>query len=235
MVTSSPGRVLVALDVDTAEHAVRLAQDLAGSVAGFKVGLELLMGPGPALLGPLHELGLPIFVDAKLHDIPNTVHKAARQLGRWGARWLTVHAAGGTAMLEAAVSGLSEGAGARPAGVLAVTVLTSLDDAELARVGTPTTAGKLTSRRARLAAASGCEGVICSVSELGVVGNVAPALVRVTPGIRPDGSDRHDQARVATPREALERGADYLVVGRAITKSDDPVAAAEAINSVAGS
>jgi len=228
-VSSADNPILVALDVDRAEEALRLAHDLAPVVGGFKIGLELLMGPGPAFIGPLTEVGLPVFVDAKLHDIPNTVHRAARQIGRWGARWLTVHAAGGTAMLGAAVEGLEDGAGARLAGILAVTVLTSLDEAELAKTGTPLSSGKLTARRARLAAEAGCEGVICSVRELGVVGDVAPGLLRVTPGIRPEGVDAHDQARVATPAEARQRGADLLVVGRAITRAPDPVRAAASI------
>lgn len=230
MVTEGPPNpILVALDVDHAEQAVRLARTLEPLVGGFKVGLQLLSGPGPGVIGTLVELGLPVFVDAKLHDIPNTVHKAARQIGRWGARWLTVHTAGGAPMLEAAVAGLAEGAGARAAGVLGVTVLTSLDDAELARTGVTLTAGKLTARRARLAAASGCEGVICSVKELGVVTDVAGDLVKVTPGIRPSGVAAHDQNRVATPEEAVARGADYLVVGRAITEAADPAQAAREI------
>ncbi len=229
MVTDASNPILVALDVDSAERAVRIGQELAAVVGGFKVGLELLMGPGPALVAPLRDLGLPVFVDAKLHDIPTTVQRAARQIGRWGARWLTVHAAGGSAMLEAAIEGLELGAGSRPAGVLAVTVLTSLDDAELARTGVPLTTGKLVARRARMADAAGCEGVICSVRELGVVSDVAPTLLKVTPGIRPEGAESHDQARVARPEEAIERGADYLVIGRTITQAADPVAAARTI------
>jgi orotidine-5'-phosphate decarboxylase len=219
----------VALDVASAARATELARELGGVVGGYKIGLELLMGPGPGLIGTLVEFGLPVFVDAKLHDIPNTVQGAARQLGAWGARWLTVHAGGGPAMLDAAVEGLAQGTVGRPAGVLAVTVLTSLDDADLAAAGTASTTGKVTARRAKLAAEHGCEGVICSPRELGVIADVAPGLTRVTPGIRPAGVNVDDQARVATPESAIERGADWLVIGRAITTAPDPAAAAASI------
>lgn len=223
-------QILVALDVPTAEEAVRLARRLHPHVGGFKVGLELVMGPGASTIGIIADLGLPVFADVKLHDIPNTVERAARQLGRLGARWVTVHAAAGVPMLEAAVAGLASGAGAAEAGVLAVTVMTSLDDALLATVGVSGSAGRQTSRLSKLAATAGCEGVICSVRQLGVVADVAPQLLRVTPGIRPTGTDAHDQREVATPEEAIQRGADWLVVGRAITRAADPAVAAADIN-----
>ena len=221
--------IIVALDLPTAEEAVRLAKSVAEFVAGFKVGLELLMGPGPGLIGVIDQLGKPVFVDAKLHDIPNTVARAARQLGQAGARWVTAHAAGGLEMLEAATDGLSSGARGRPAGVLAITVLTSLNDAMLAHSGVPVTAGKLTSKRSKLAAEAGVEGVVCSVKELGVVNEVAPDLLNVTPGIRLEGQDSGDQQRVASPAEAIRRGSDMLVIGRPITRAEDPRAAAEGI------
>lgn len=221
--------VLVALDVPTAERAVLLARDLAPYVGGFKVGLELITGPGPRIIGVLDRLGKPVFADAKLHDIPNTVRAAARHLGAAGARWVTAHAAGGRAMLEAAVEGLAEGSGTRPAGVLAITVLTSLDQESLAETGVVTTLGRLTAKRARLAAGTGCEGVITSVRELTVLSDVAPGLLAVVPGIRPPGVSRHDQVRTASPSEALRRGADYLVIGRGITKAQNPVRAARDI------
>lgn len=223
-------RILVALDVPSAEEAVRLATRLRSHVGGFKVGLELVMGPGAATVGVIAELGLPVFADVKLHDIPNTVERAARQLGRLGARWVTVHAGAGRPMLEAAVSGLAAGAGAAEAGVLAVTVMTSIDDALLATTGVAGTVGRHTSRLTKLASAAGCEGVICAVRQLGVVAEVAPELLRVTPGIRPVGMAPDDQRQVATPEEAVRRGADWLVIGRAITRATDPVASAEMIN-----
>ncbi len=222
--------IILALDVPTAEQAVRLANDSAEVVGGYKVGLELLMGPGPGVIGALSELDLPVFVDAKLHDIPNTVQEAARWLGRWGARWVTAHAAGGSAMLSGAVKGLAEGAGGRRAGILAITVLTSLDESGLAQTGVTLSPGKLTAKRTRLASETDCEGVISSVRELGVVSGVAPDLVTITPGIRPRGADHHDQARVATPGEARAKGASAIVVGRAITTAADPIEAAMQIN-----
>lgn len=218
--------VIVALDFPDARSAVAMAKQLAPHVGGFKVGLELLMGPGPATVAAVRELGLPVFADAKLHDIPNTVERAARQLGSLGARWVTAHGSGGASMLEAAVGGLAEGAGGHPAGILAITVLTSLGPADLAATGINGTPGRQVARISRLAAASGVEGVVCAVKELGDVAQVAPELVRVTPGIRSADDSHDDQSRVADPAEALRRGADWLVIGRSITRAPDPVAAA---------
>lgn len=226
--------ILVALDVPTAEEAVRLAERLAPLVGGFKVGLELLMGPGPATVAAISQFGRPVFADAKLADIPNTVAAAARQLGALGARWVSVHAGGGLDMMKAAVAGLVSGARGNEAGVLAVSVLTSFDGAGLTSVGVSGTVGKQTARLARLAASAGVEGVVCAVRELGDVGQVAPGLLRVTPGIRPTGSTPNDQTRVATPAEAMKRGANLLVIGRPITRAKDPVAAAQAINQELG-
>ena len=226
---TSTNRILVALDVSTAEEAVRLAKVLGPHVGGFKVGLELLMGPGPALIAGLAALGKPVLADAKLHDIPTTVGRAARQLGRLGARWVTVHAAGGTRILSSAVEGLEEGSGGRPAGILAVTVLTSMTALDLAEVGVAGSPGRQTARLARLAASTGCEGVVCSPEELGVIAQVAPELLKVTPGVRPAGAKIDDQRRTATPAEAVRRGADYLVIGRPILRALDPGAAARAI------
>ncbi len=219
--------ILVALDTPTASEARRLAAALVPHVAGFKVGLELLMGPGPSLITELRQLGSPIFVDAKLHDIPNTVEAASRQLGSAGARWVTVHASGGRAMMEAAVAGLADGAGTETAGILAVTVLTSLED--LAEIGVDHPISVQVGHLASLAASAGVEGVVCSAREIGVCASAAPKLVRVVPGIRPRGAEHHDQARVATPEAAIDEGADLLVIGRAITRSPDPVAAAARI------
>jgi orotidine-5'-phosphate decarboxylase len=225
-VNSSP--VLVALDVATAEDAVRMAKLVAPHVGGFKVGLGLLHGPGPATIAALAELGKPVFADAKLNDIPSQVGAAATRLGRWGARWVTAHVSGGEAMLRAAVEGLAIGSDGT-AGLLGVTVLTSLDGASLSAVGIPTSPGRLVSRMARVADRADCEGLVCSPHELGVVAEVAPTLTTVIPGIRPEGAGDDDQSRVATPAEALSRGADWLVIGRPITQADDPAAAAAAI------
>ena len=221
-------RILVALDVPGAEDAVRLARSVAPHVGGFKVGLGLLFGPGPATVAAVAEIGKPVFADAKLHDIPSQVERAARRLAALGARWVTAHAAGGVAMLEAAVAGAA--AAGTGTGILAVTVLTSLDDADVERLAPGSSPGKLTSRLARSARQAGCEGVICSARELGVVTQVAPDLLKVTPGIRPSGQADGDQSRTMTPQEALARGADYLVIGRPITGAADPVMAAARIS-----
>lgn len=220
--------IIVALDLGGAEAAVRMARRLLDYVGGFKVGLGLLHGPGPGTISALADLGKPVFADAKLHDIPSQVEAAAQRLGRWGARWVTAHAAGGAEMLEAAVLGLAAGSDER-AGVLGVTVLTSLDAADLAAVGIAASPGKLVSKMARLVSASGCEGVVCSPRELGVIAEVAPDLLKVTPGIRPPHTASGDQARVGTPEEAMRKGADWLVVGRPITNAPDPVEAAVGI------
>lgn len=221
--------IIVALDVPEARTAVELARTVAPYVGGFKVGLELLTGPGPATIAAVRELGRPVFVDAKLHDIPNTVERAARNLGSIGARWVTVHGAGGKAMLEAAGEGLADGAGGHVSGILVITVLTSLTGADLAATGITASPGRQVARMAKLAAASGAEGVVCSVKELGDVAQVAPDLVKVTPGIRPVGADAEDQSRVGSPEEAVRRGADWLVIGRSITRAEDPARAAALI------
>lgn len=219
--------IAVALDVSSGEEAVRLARLVEPHVGAFKVGLELLSGPGPGLVSAIAELGKPVFCDAKLHDIPNTVGRAATNLARAGARWITVHAAGGPAMLRAAAEGARHGA--EDTGILAITVLTSLTPADLAAVGMGESVGRQVARTARLAADNLAEGVVCATKELGDVAQVAPELFRVTPGIRPAGTEHADQARVATPSEALARGADLLVIGRPITAAPDPAAAAESI------
>jgi orotidine-5'-phosphate decarboxylase len=223
--------VIVALDLASAEEAVRLAKQVAGYVGGFKVGLGLLHGPGPGVIAALNDIGRPVFADAKLHDIPSQVEVAATRLGSWGARWVTVHVSGGEEMLQAAVGGLASGSNG-VAGILGVSVLTSLDEGRLTAIGIKSTPGKLVSRMARVAAASGCEGFVCSPQELGVVREVAPELTTVIPGIRPDGPAGDDQRRVATPRDAIARGADWLVIGRPITRAQNPVRAAEEIASL---
>ena len=217
--------IIVALDLDTAESAVRLAKRVEPHVGAFKVGLGLLHGAGPGIAAALVDLGKPVFADAKLHDIPSQVGSAARQLGRLGVRWVTAHLSGGRAMVEAACEGLGDTSDGY-AGVLGVTVLTSLGQDDLTAVGIDNTPGKLVSRMAKLGAAAGCEGIVCSPQELTVVGSVAPDLLRVTPGIRPGGDAVGVQRRVMTPQEALDRGADWLVIGRPITAAPDPVSAA---------
>lgn len=228
MVTEN--RIIAALDLPTAEDAVRLATRVAPHVGAFKVGLGLLHGTGPGIVAALVDLGKPVFVDAKLHDIPTQVEAAARRLGRLGVRWVTAHVSGGETMLRAAVEALGETSSGH-AGILGVTVLTSLDQDSLVALGIGNSPGKLVSKMSALAAEAGVEGAVCSPQELGVVATVAPRLLRVTPGVRPTGSAIGDQRRVMTPQDAIARGADWLVIGRPITAADDPVAAAAEIAS----
>lgn len=221
-------RVLVALDVPTADEALTLAATLQPHVGGFKVGLELLMGEGSAIVSRVADLGLPVFVDAKLHDIPNTVGRAAERLGSLGARWVTVHASGGREMVRVAAEALNESSGGT-AGVLAVTILTSLGEYELAEIGIERPLDELVSSLARSAAAGGAEGVVCAVTEARLVQALGLGLIVVTPGIRPADARASDQKRVASPATAIRAGSDLLVVGRPITSAPDVVAAAIAI------
>jgi orotidine-5'-phosphate decarboxylase len=223
-------RLVVALDTPSREQALAWARSLRGRVGLVKVGLELFTAAGPALLGELAALGVGVFLDLKLHDIPNTVERAARNCARLGVRLITVHAAGGRAMLTAAAAGAAAGAtGERPR-VLAVTVLTSLDDAALDELGIPGGAAARVLAWATLAHRAGCDGVVCSPQELAELRRrLGAGFILLAPGIRPAGAEVGDQRRVATPAAAMAAGADYLVVGRPITAASDPVAAAEAI------
>lgn len=220
--------LIVALDVRSAEEAVRLARSLQPHVAGFQVGAGLLAGPGPAVIGALARVG-PVLADAALHTIASQAGAAARRLGEFGARWVTAHASGGVAMLEAAAEGLAEGAAGRDAGILAITVPTGLDGAALAAAGLGGRPGKLVSRLARLAAAAGAEGSVCAVQELGVVAEVAPGLRRVVAGVRGEGASPDDHARVSTWEDAARRGAHQVVAGRPILSAEDPAVAAAQI------
>ena len=219
--------IIVALDMPSATEAVHLARTVGPHVGGFKVGPALLFGPGPGVIGVLARLGA-VMADVKLHDVPSQVEEAALRLGEYGVRWVTVHAAGGREMLEAAVSGLRAGSGAT-GGILGETVLSSLDAAGLAATGASHGLGKMVARMSKLCTEAQVEGVVCGVRELGDVAQVAPDLLRVTPGIRPDGPLDDDNDRVATPEEAMARGAGLLVVGRPITTASDPGRAAAAL------
>jgi orotidine-5'-phosphate decarboxylase len=213
-------KLAIALDVDDLIAATRLARAVSPYFGVAKVGLELFSAAGPEAIGVMQDLGMEVFLDVKLHDIPNTVNKAARVLGAFGARYLTMHARGGLDMLQAGVEGLTAGAeaaGAETPIALAVTVLTSDGDAP----------GHIVPRRLRLALEAGCGGIVCAADDLTDARTLVPRLKRVVPGIRPAGVAAHDQARTATPQEALDAGADLLVIGRAITESDDPEGAAE--------
>ena len=215
-------RLALALDLDDLVAAVRLARDLQPWFGTMKVGMELFAASGPDAIVSLSELGVDVFYDGKLHDIPNTVGRAARVLGALGARYVTFHSSGGVAMLRAGVEGLREGAagaGLPEPTALAVTVLTS----------DPDWSEHLVRQRVVAGLEAGCGGFVCSVPDLPILRELAPAATIVTPGIRPEGASSDDQARVATPKAALAGGADLLVVGRAVRKGDDPIAATRAL------
>jgi orotidine-5'-phosphate decarboxylase len=218
-------RICVPLDFPALAEAERFARQVAPHVGMLKVGLELFTAEGPAAVRAIAALGLPVFLDLKLHDIPNTVEGAARSAAATGARLLTVHAAGGAAMVRAAVKGA--GPGVR---VLAVTVLTSLDAAALDAIGLAGPPEAAVVRLARLAVDAGAGGLVCSPHEVHAVrAAVGPKPLLVVPGVRPAGAAVGDQARVATPAAAVADGADVIVVGRPIREAADPVAAAKAI------
>ena len=219
-------RLIVALDVDSAEAALDSARRLAGHVGMFKIGLELFVAEGPSVVRRLREEvpDVEIFLDLKLHDIPNTMRGAIRSARSLGARFITVHAGSGTAHLRACVEEAGDALG-----VLAVTVLTSQDEHACREAGHMRTPEELVEMRAVCAREAGCAGVVCSGRELTRVRAVAPRLFRIVPGIRPQGADTGDQKRVMTPASAIAEGATHLVVGRPIMQADDPAAAADAI------
>lgn len=212
-------RLFVALDHPDLDHALELVSRLDGLVTRYKVGLELFTACGPSAVAGLRERGAAVFLDLKLCDIPETVRRASRAAQATGAEWLTVHASGGRAMLAAAV----EGAGSTR--ILAVTVLTSLDLADLAAVGTrPASLEELVLERARLAQSAGCAGVIASPREAGALRRgLGPDFLIVTPGVRASaGGQVDDQKRTATAKQAIAAGASAVVVGRPIRDAADP-------------
>jgi orotidine-5'-phosphate decarboxylase len=219
-------RLIVALDVPNVDQARRLVDTLAGAVGMFKVGSELFTAAGPDFVRELVARGEHVFLDLKFHDIPNTVAGAVASAGQLGVSLIDVHGLGGRAMMAAA-------AGALPAmgcRLLAITVLTSHDEASLGELGLPGTLAQSVERLARLAKDAGADGVVASPQEVELVREACgEGFLIVTPGIRPAGAARGDQARLATPREARRAGADYLVVGRPITQAADPRSAADAI------
>jgi orotidine-5'-phosphate decarboxylase len=219
-------RVIVALDVDTADQARALVDRLSGRVGMFKVGSQLFTAAGPDPVRWLVGRGERVFLDLKYHDIPNTVAHGVAAAVRLGVSLVTVHALGGRAVLEAAVTA-RQGSDTR---LLAITILTSHDDDSLSEIGVAGPVDAAVRRLALLAREAGVDGVVCSPHEATLIREACgqePLIV--TPGIRPAGSEKGDQARPATPAAALAAGADYIVVGRPITAAPDPAAAAEAI------
>ncbi len=227
-------RILVALDVDSRARALALANALRGSVAGYKIGKQLFTAEGPAVVRELAERGDRVFLDLKFHDIPNTVAGAVAAAVTTGAWMVNVHASGGSAMMRAAADSAraaAEKAGVERPLVIGVTVLTSMDQAALAEIGTSRPVIEQVTHLARLAKAAGLDGVVASPQEIGAIREACGSdFAIVTPGIRPaDHAGKDDQARTLTPAEAVEAGATYLVIGRPITGAADPKAAARAI------
>ena len=216
--------VFVALDTPELDRAKALAERVRTQVGGLKLGLEFFAANGPEGVREMAALGLPVFLDLKLHDIPNTVAKAVHALAPLEPDILTLHAAGGRAMLEDAKA-------AAPSGtkVAAVTVLTSLDEADLATIGVGGAAHDQVVRLTELAREAGLDGVVCSGAEVAAAKEAWPDGFLIVPGVRPAEGAAGDQKRVTTPREALDAGASILVVGRPITQADDPLEAARAI------
>jgi orotidine-5'-phosphate decarboxylase len=221
-------RLIVALDAPGAKAATDLANRLEGMCQWFKVGLELFTAAGPAVVETLVKRGHLVFLDLKFHDIPNTVAGAVRSAARLGVRMMTVHAAGGPAMLSAAreaLDGVDD-----PPRLLAVTVLTSMDAAQLKAAGVGRAPSNQVKLLARMGLKSGIRDFVCSPEEVAGLRKLTGSEgVLVVPGIRPAGTKAGDQKRIATPARALRAGASFLVVGRPITQAPDPAKAAEAI------
>src|SRR5215469_2121849 len=218
-------RLIVALDVPTASAAQRVVQQLGESVSTYKVGLQLFTAEGPAVVRELVAAGRTVFLDLKIHDIPNTVAQAVKSAVDSGAKMLTVHASGGAAVLRAAV----EAANHRLS-ILAVTVLTSLNDEDMQEIGFAGTTVDEALRMAALARSTGCDAVVTSAREVSAVRRMlGEGFGIVVPGIRPLGASQDDQSRVATPAQAVQAGATQIVVGRPITRAADPIQAVNAI------
>ncbi|MFG6193787.1 orotidine-5'-phosphate decarboxylase [Nonomuraea sp. JJY05] len=224
----TPAPIAVALDAPDLETAAQWAALVTPHVSTVKVGLELYLRYGPDVIASVRGAsGVQVFLDLKLHDIPNTVAGASRAVSRLRPAILTVHAAGGPAMIRAAVEAADP-----QTKIAAVTILTSLSEADLARIGLVGPADDAVRRLAALSVESGAKGLVCSPNEVSAVrAEVGEGITLITPGVRPAGADTQDQARVATPERALADGADLLVIGRPITASPDPGAAAAAIAS----
>ena len=212
--------IFVAIDTPDLQRAVEIASAVREQAGGVKLGLEFYSANGPEGVRKIAALGLPVFLDLKLHDIPNTVGKAVAALAPLNPAILTVHAAGGSAMLAAAKA-------AAPAGtkVVAVTVLTSLDATDLADAGVASSPSDQVVRLAMLARDSGVDGIVCSGAEVAIVRGLWPEGLIVVPGVRPAGGDVADQKRVVTPRQAIDDGASVIVIGRPITGASDPARA----------
>jgi orotidine-5'-phosphate decarboxylase len=226
-------KVFCALDTPSIDVALGWANRLKGTVGGLKLGLEFFGAQGPDGIRRVAETGMPIFLDLKFHDIPNTVAQAVTSVTPLAPLLITIHAGGGKAMMRAAVDAARETAakaGVNRPKILGVTVLTSLDESDLLAAGVTGSVEDQVVRLARLAQDSGLDGVVCSPKEIAPIRRACgPDLILTVPGIRPTGAALGDQKRVMTPREAVDSGATYLVIGRPIIDAADPVDAARAI------
>ncbi len=227
--------LIVALDVNTRQEAVEKVKEIGESVEFYKIGLELFTAEGPDVVKAVKDLGKRIFLDLKFHDIPRTVERAVKSGGKLGVDLMTIHSVGGKAMIRAAADAAAEFGEAGPK-ILAVTVLTSLDQSDLCDVGiVGRTPAEQVAAMARFATENGAHGLVCSPKEVGALSKALKAgTVFVTPGVRPAGAAVGDQKRVATPADAVRDGATHLVVGRPILADDDPAAAARAIRAEMG-
>ena len=225
---SARNRLIVALDFPSSDLALHLVDQLESQCTWFKVGLELYLATGSSIVTSLRKRGFNVFLDLKLHDIPNTVASAVRSVSSLGASLLTVHAVGGSAMLSAAAEAAAATTDAPR--ILAVTVLTSMDAPQLHGIGVADSPAAQVLRLGKLAEAAGIDGLVCSPEEIPQLRtSLARIPLLVVPGIRPAGSAAGDQRRIATPRTAIAAGASMLVVGRPITEAVDPAKAVEAI------
>jgi len=222
-------RIIVPLDTPLLEDALALVARLDPKLCRVKIGKELFVAAGPEAVERVHERGFEVFLDLKFHDIPNTVAGACRSAAKLGVWMMNVHASGGETMLRAAREAVSSVV--RPPMLIAVTVLTSLTNDDLERVGYTGSVMENVERLARIARACGLDGVVCSAQEATLVRKATgDDFTLVTPGIRLESDNRDDQARVVTPRDAVRLGANYLVIGRPITGSPDPAATLQSIN-----
>ena len=225
--------IIAALDVSTAELALRLAKEIAPAVGAFKIGGELFTSSGPDIVRRVRDTGAAVFLDLKFHDIPHTVAKSVAAAVRLDVQMLTIHTSGGAEMMRAAEKSAQETArqsGRNAPLVLGVTVLTSSDGSTLGEIGCETNVAKQVERLAALAAKSGLHGLVCSPLEIAALRNILPKDFQlVTPGIRTGAEKVDDQKRTLTPREALEAGASWLVIGRPIYAAENPRLAAEKI------
>ena len=222
--------LIVALDVQTRAEAVEKVKAIGDDVGFYKIGLELFTAEGPDVVKAVRDLGKKVFLDLKFHDIPRTVERAVRSGGKLGVDLMTIHSVGGKAMIRAAADAAAEFGPTGPR-ILAVTVLTSLDQTDLEDVGiVGRSPADQVSAMARFAVANGANGLVCSPKEVGKLSSALPkGTLFITPGVRPAGSAVGDQKRVATPADAVRDGATHLVVGRPILAAEDPVAAAKRI------